>query len=148
MLDSEEIKQILPHRYPFLLVDRILELDPGKHVVGIKNVTANEHFFQGHWPHKAVMPAVLILEALAQTAGLMLLSQDELRGQNAYFAGINKARFRKQVTPGDTLTMTCDMGRVRSGFGLCAAKAEVDGQVVADAELMFALIDDEAGEGS
>lgn len=142
-LDSEQIRHVLPHRYPFLLVDRILELEPGQRAVGRKNVTVNEPFFQGHWPHRAVMPAVLILEALAQVGGVMLLSLEEHAGKNAYFAGVNKARFRKPVVPGDTLVLQVVMQKVRGSFGTVAAEATVDDVVVAEAELMFALAPDE-----
>jgi 3-hydroxyacyl-[acyl-carrier-protein] dehydratase len=132
----------LPHRFPFLLVDRILELEPGVRAVGKKNVTINEPFFQGHWPHRAVMPAVLIVEAMAQVGGVILLAMEEHRGENAYFVGINKARFRRPVLPGDALIMTVTVTRSKGTFGTVSAVAEVDGQSVAEAELMFALAPD------
>jgi 3-hydroxyacyl-[acyl-carrier-protein] dehydratase len=141
-LDSEQIRKILPHRYPFLLVDRILELEPGKSAVGMKNVTVNEPFFQGHWPHRAVMPGVLIVESMAQISGVILLAMEEHRGENAYFVGINKARFRKPVLPGDSLRIRAEITKIRGSFGTAAAVAEVDGQEVASAELMFALAPD------
>lgn len=138
-LDSEQIRAVLPHRYPLLLVDRILELEPGKSAIGLKNVTINEPFFQGHWPHRAVMPGVLIVESMAQISGVILLAMEEHRGENAYFVGINKARFRKPVLPGDTLRIRAEIVKIRGMFGTAAAVAEVDGQEVASAELMFAL---------
>lgn len=144
-LDSEQIRRILPHRYPFLLVDRIDELEPGMSAVGRKNVTANEYFFPGHWPHRQVMPAVLIIESLAQLSGVMLLSREDLKGKNAYFVGINKARFRRSVLPGDTLVLRSTIGKTRGGFGLCSATAEVDGEVACEAELMFALAEEDMG---
>lgn len=151
-LDTEQLRAVLPHRYPFLLVDRIVEMEPGVRAVGKKNVTINEPFFQGHWPHRAVMPAVLILEALAQVGGVILLAMEEHRGENAYFVGINKARFRKPVLPGDTLMMTVNVRKIKGTFGTVDAVAEVDGQAVASAELMFALapdgIDDDTPEAT
>jgi 3-hydroxyacyl-[acyl-carrier-protein] dehydratase len=141
-LDSEELRRVLPHRYPFLLVDRILELEPGKSAVGLKNVTINEPFFQGHWPHRAVMPGVLIVESMAQVSGVILLAMEEHSDENAYFVGINKARFRKPVRPGDTLIIRAEISRIRGSFGTASVVAEVDGQEVADAELMFALAPD------
>ena len=141
-LESEDLRRILPHRYPFLLVDRILELDPGKSAVGRKNVTINEPFFQGHWPHRAVMPAVLIVESMAQVSGVILLAMEEHRGENAYFVGINKARFRKPVLPGDTLTIRASITKIRGSFGTAGVVAEVDGHEVASAEFMFALAPD------
>lgn len=141
-LDIEEIRKVLPHRYPFLLVDRILELEPGRMAVGRKNVTANEGFFQGHWPHRSVMPGVLILEALAQVGSVMILTMPEHLGRTGYFAGIDKARFRRQVIPGDTVELRTELKRTRGHFGIVSGLASVDGQVVAEAELMFALIAD------
>ncbi len=143
MLDTEQIRRILPHRYPFLLVDRILEIDPGKSAVGLKNVTCNEPFFQGHWPHKSVMPAVLLLESMAQVAGVMLLSMDNNAGKNPYFAGIDKSRFRKPVVPGDTLIISTKVLRLKTTFGRVFVEARVEGAVVAEAEMMFALAPDE-----
>jgi 3-hydroxyacyl-[acyl-carrier-protein] dehydratase len=144
-LDIEAIKTILPHRFPFLLVDRVLELEPGVRAVGRKNVTMNEPFFQGHWPHRSVMPGVLILEALAQVGSVMMLTMPEHKGRTGYFTGIDKARFRKHVTPGDTLDLRTQLKRTRGQFGMVSAQALVDGQVVAEAELMFALIADSEG---
>lgn len=145
-LDIEQIRSILPHRYPFLLVDRILDMEPGARAVGMKNVSANEPFFQGHWPHRSVMPGVLILEALAQVGSVMLLSLPEHKGRTGYFTGIDKARFRRQVVPGDRLELRTELRRTRGQFGIVHAEATVEGEVVAEAELMFALIADGEGE--
>lgn len=144
-LDVEEIRKILPHRYPFLLVDRILELEPGQRAVGRKNVTANEPYFQGHWPNRSIMPGVLIIEALAQVGSVMMLTTCEHKGSTGYFTGIEKARFRKNVVPGDTLELRTQVKRTRGQFGVVDAQALVDGQVVAEAELRFALIADSEG---
>lgn len=139
MFDYEEIKAILPHRYPFLLVDRIIELEEGQRIVGLKNVTGNEPFFQGHFPEKAVMPGVLIIEALAQTGAVMVLSKPENRGKIVYFARIDNCRFRRQVVPGDQLRMEIEVIRMRGLVGKCKAVALVAGEMAAEAELTFAL---------
>jgi len=139
MLDINEIQKIIPHRYPFLLVDRILELEPGKKAVGIKNVSVNEHFFQGHFPGHPVMPGVLIIEALAQVGAVALLSMDEYKGKIALFARIENARFRQQVVPGDQLVMEVEVLKLKGTVGKAQAKAMVDGKVAAEAELMFAI---------
>ncbi len=139
VLTIEEIKEIIPHRYPFLLVDRILELEPLKRGVGIKNVTANEPFFQGHFPNKPVMPGVLLLEAMAQVGGVSLLYPDENRGKIAYFAGMEGVKFRKPVVPGDQVRMEAEVTRLRGSVGKVRAEAFVEGQLVAEAEFMFAL---------
>ena len=141
VLTIEEIKEIIPHRYPFLLVDRILELEPLKRGVGIKNVTANEPFFQGHFPNKPVMPGVLLLEAMAQVGGVSLLYPDENRGKIAYFAGMEGVKFRKPVVPGDQVRMEAEVTRLRGSVGKVRAEAFVEGQLVAEAEFMFALTD-------
>ncbi len=138
MLSAMQIQEILPHRYPFLLVDRILEMD-GDRVVGLKNVTINEAHFQGHFPGYPIMPGVLIVEALAQTGAVLLLSSPENRGKVVLFAGIDKLRFRRPVVPGDTLRLEVQLLERRSRIGRGSARALVDGQVVAEGELMFAI---------
>ena len=140
VLEIDEIKKILPHRYPFLLVDRILELEPGKRAVGIKNVTANEPFFQGHFPQRAVMPGVLIIEAMAQVGGVMILSVEEHRGKLAYLGTLDGVKFRRPIVPGDTLEMETELLRVRSNMGKVRCIARVRGQEVAVAQIMFALV--------
>jgi 3-hydroxyacyl-[acyl-carrier-protein] dehydratase len=141
MLNIEQIKEIIPHRYPFLLVDRILELEEGKRAVGIKNVTANEEYFNGHFPEFPVMPGVLIVEALAQVGAVAMLIKDENRGRLAFFAGIDNCRFKRQVVPGDQLRLEVEMTRVRGTFGKGKAVATVDGELVCEAEIMFGLGD-------
>lgn len=138
-MDVQAIMDVLPHRFPFLLVDRITYLEQGKRVVGIKNVTINDAFFQGHFPGKPVMPGVLILEAMAQVGGVMMLSSAENRGKLAYFMAIDDAKFRKVVVPGDRLVMEVAAGKVKSRTGQVYGKAYVDGKVVAEATLMFAF---------
>jgi 3-hydroxyacyl-[acyl-carrier-protein] dehydratase len=139
-LDVTEIQEIIPHRYPFLLVDRIIELEVGKRAVGIKNVTVNEPFFQGHFPGYPVMPGVLIVEALAQVGAVAVLSMDENKGKLGFFAGIDQFRFKEQVKPGDTLTLEVEMTRVRGSVGKGRGTAKVNDKVVAEGELMFALV--------
>lgn len=141
MLDTKQIMSILPHRYPFLLVDRILELEPGERAVGMKNVTVTEPFFVGHWPGNPVMPGVLVLEALAQVGGILLLTLKPDSDQIALFGGVSKARFREQVHPGDQLRLEVKMLRRKGDIGKVKGVASVEGLVVADAELTFALID-------
>lgn len=138
LYNSDEIKKIIPHRYPFLLVDTIEKIE-GNCIVGKKCVSSNEMYFMGHFPEKQVMPGVLILEALAQTGAVHLLSQDENKGKIAYFAGINKARFKRQVVPGDVLLLEVELIRVKMGIGFAQAKASVDGVVACEAEIMFAI---------
>ena len=138
--NSDEIAKILPHRYPFALVDRIVDGEEGKWAKGIKCVTVNEPFFQGHFPQYHVMPGVLIVEAMAQVGGVALLSMPENKGKLALFGGIKNARFRRQVTPGDVLEIECTLTKQKGPVGIGEAKATVDGQVAATAELTFALI--------
>ena len=138
--NSDEIAKILPHRYPFALVDRIVDGEEGKWAKGIKCVTVNEPFFQGHFPQYHVMPGVLIVEAMAQVGGVALLSMPQNKGKLALFGGIKNARFRRQVTPGDVLEMTCTLTKQKGPVGIGEAQATVNGQVVATAELTFALV--------
>ncbi|MDI6781745.1 MAG: 3-hydroxyacyl-ACP dehydratase FabZ [bacterium] len=141
MLEVTDIMKILPHRYPFLLVDRIIEIEKGKKIVGIKNVSINEPFFQGHFPGKPVMPGVLIIEAMAQTGGVLLLSEGGHEGKIFYFIGIDKVKFRKSVVPGDQLRFEIVPIRVRAKTGLLEGKAFVGDTLVAEAEMMFMLAD-------
>ncbi|MFB8676670.1 3-hydroxyacyl-ACP dehydratase FabZ [Enterococcus gallinarum] len=138
-MSIQEIKEIIPHRYPMLLVDRIEELEEGKRVVAKKNVTINEPFFQGHFPHESVMPGVLIVEAMAQAGAVALLSLPDFRGKTAYFGGLDKAKFRKKVTPGDTLILEVEILKVKSAAGIGKGIAYVDGKKVAEAELTFMI---------
>jgi 3-hydroxyacyl-[acyl-carrier-protein] dehydratase len=137
MLDIIEIMNILPHRYPFLLVDRVVEMEPGKSIVGIKNVTMNEPFFQGHFPGHPVMPGVLIIEAMAQVGGILayLSSDDEIRKKVCYFMSIDNARFRKPVLPGDQLRLVLESTMNRRGIFGFNGKAYVEDKLVADADL-------------
>jgi 3-hydroxyacyl-[acyl-carrier-protein] dehydratase len=139
MLDINQIKEIIPHRYPFLLVDKILEVQEGQKAVGIKNVTANEEFFNGHFPEFPVMPGVLIVEALAQVGAVAMLKKEENRGRLAFFAGIDNCRFKRQVTPGDQLRLEVEMTRVRGAIGKGKGVATVDGEIACELEMTFAL---------
>ncbi|QTC40519.1 3-hydroxyacyl-ACP dehydratase FabZ [Bacillus sp. V3] len=139
MLDINEIKDIIPHRYPFLLVDRITEVEEGKKAVGIKNVTANEEFFNGHFPDYPVMPGVLIVEALAQVGAVAMLKKEENRGRLAFFTGIDKCRFKRQVKPGDQLKLEVEMIRFKGAIGKGKGLATVDGEVACELEMLFAL---------
>ena len=138
-LNSNQIQESLPHSYPFLLVDRILEGEPGKMAKGIKCVSANEMHFLGHFPQKHVMPGVLIIEALAQTGAVVLLMEEENKGKIALFGGIKNARFRKQVVPGDVLELECEIISRKGPVGIGKATAKVDGKVAVSAELTFAI---------
>lgn len=139
MLTVSQIEAIIPHRYPFLLVDRIIEMEPMKRAVGIKNVTANEQFFQGHFPGKPIMPGVLLLEAMAQVGGIAMLYDEEYRGKLAVFAGIDRVKFRRPVVPGDQVRMVAELVKVRGTMGKVWAEAFVDGELVAEGEFLFAL---------
>ena len=140
MLNIDQIKELIPHRYPFLLVDKVIELEEGKRAVGIKNVTANEPFFQGHFPNYPIMPGVLIIEAMAQVGCVAMMSMDENKGKLGVFAGIDKVRFKKEVRPGDTLTMEVEMLSVRRNIGKATAKAFVGEELACTGELLFALV--------
>lgn len=141
MLDINEIQKIIPHRPPFLLVDRITEVVPGERAVGLKNVTMNEPYFVGHFPGYPVMPGVLIVEALAQVGSVAMLMVEANKGKLGFFAGIDGFRFRGQVKPGDTLTLEVEITRLKGPIGKGKGTAKVDGKVVAEGELMFALSD-------
>lgn len=143
-LGPADIRELIPHRYPFLLVDRIEELEPGVRAVGIKNVTQNEPFFQGHFPDYPVMPGVLIVEAMAQVGAVGVMVNEEYRDKLALFAGIDKVRFRRQVIPGDVLTMEVEIERLKGRIGRGKGKATVDGEKACEADLMFAFADREA----
>jgi 3-hydroxyacyl-[acyl-carrier-protein] dehydratase len=140
-LDASEIQRILPHRYPFLLVDRIVELDPLRRAVGIKQVTINEPFFQGHFPGYAVMPGVLIVEAMAQVGGVAVGAAPEHKDKLALFAGIDKVRFKRQVKPGDTLRIEVELNQIRRGIGAGSGIATVNGELACRGEILFALVD-------
>ncbi|MCH4005996.1 MAG: 3-hydroxyacyl-ACP dehydratase FabZ [Eubacterium sp.] len=142
-LNNDEIRKILPHRYPFLLVDKITDMEPGEYAKGIKCVSANEMQFLGHFPQKAVMPGVLILEALAQTGACAILSLPEYGGKIAVFGGVKKCRFRKVVVPGDVLEMSCEITAKKGPVGFGKACAVVDGEIAVDAEISFAISDSE-----
>ncbi|MBM6896693.1 3-hydroxyacyl-ACP dehydratase FabZ [Pseudoflavonifractor capillosus] len=137
--NSNQIAEIMPHRYPFALVDKIVDGEEGKWAKGIKCVTVNEPFFQGHFPQYHVMPGVLILEALAQVAGIAVLSLEENRGKLGFFGGIKNARFRRQVVPGDVLELECTIIKQKGPVAVAEATAKVDGQVAVNAELTLAL---------
>lgn len=138
----EEIHQLLPHRYPFALVDRIVDFVPGKLAVGLKNVTFNEPQFQGHFPGRPIMPGVLIVEAMAQVGGVVLTQMADMQGGLFMFAGIDGVRFRRPVVPGDQLVMTVELLSVKGRrFGKMRGRAEVDGQLACEGDLMFALVD-------
>lgn len=139
MLNSNEIQKIIPHRYPMLLIDRIDELEPGIRALGVKNVTVNESFFQGHFPEEHVMPGVLMIEALAQVGAVALLSLEENKGKIAYFGGIKNARFKRKVVPGDTLILETEIISSRGSIGIGKATARVNGKLAVSAELTFAI---------
>ncbi|PAF18926.1 3-hydroxyacyl-ACP dehydratase FabZ [Terribacillus saccharophilus] len=139
MYDVQQIKEIIPHRYPFLLVDQITEIEEGKRAVGKKNVTINEPFFQGHFPDYPVMPGVLILEALAQTGAFAMLMKEENKGRIGFLAGVDKCRFKRQVKPGDTLKLEVEIVRLKGPIGKGKATATVDGELACEAEITFAI---------
>ncbi|HCX0163077.1 TPA: 3-hydroxyacyl-ACP dehydratase FabZ [Staphylococcus aureus] len=141
IFDYNQIKQIIPHRQPFLLIDKVVEYEEGQRCVAIKQVSGNEPFFQGHFPEYAVMPGVLITEALAQTGAVAILNSEENKGKIALFAGIDKCRFKRQVVPGDTLTLEVEITKIKGPIGKGNAKATVDGQLACSCKLTFAIQD-------
>ena len=138
-MTTQEIMEILPHRQPFLLIDTVEEVEPGVRAVAKKNVTFNEPYFAGHFPENPVMPGVLIIEALAQTGAVAILSQPEWKGKTAYFAGINQAKFKHKVVPGDTLILETEIIKVKGPIGVGKAVARVNGKLACSAELTFAI---------
>lgn len=138
-LDSNQIREIIPHRYPMQLVDKITDMEPGVWAEGIKCVSVNEPFFQGHFPEAHVMPGVLIVEALAQTGAVAILSEEENKGKIAFFGGIKNARFKRQVKPGDVLKLRCEITARKGPVGFGKAVATVDGKVACQAEISFAI---------
>ena len=143
-LEAADIMRIIPHRYPFLLVDRIIELEPGKRAVGIKAVTANEPQFTGHFPGRPIMPGVLMVEALAQTTAVAVMTVDEYRGKLGLFAGIDDCRFRRMVLPGDTLVLKIEVEKLRGMFGRVRGVASVEGEVAVEATLSIIIPRDQA----
>ncbi len=139
MLDIKEIMNIIPHRQPFLLVDRIEEFEPGVRAIGYKNVSYNEPYFAGHFPEEPVMPGVLQIEALAQVGAIAILSMEENKGKTAYFGGINSAKFKQKVVPGDKLRLECQIVKQKGPMGIGQATATVDGKVAVTAELTFMI---------
>lgn len=139
MLTVKEIKDILPHRYPFLMIDIVEEVVEGKSAKGYKNVTINENFFNGHFPEYPVMPGVLILEALAQMGAICILSKDEFKGKIGFLVGADKVRWKKQVMPGDKLELEIEIVKLRGSIGVGKGKATVDGSLVCEGEIMFAI---------
>ncbi len=139
MLNIKEIKEILPHRYPFLMIDRVEEVVEGKSAKGYKNITINENFFNGHFPDYPVMPGVLILEALAQMGAICILSMEDFKGKIGFLVGADKVRWKKQVVPGDKLDLEIEITRLKGSIGIGKGKATVDGKLVCEGEIMFAI---------
>lgn len=141
MLNIKEIKEILPHRYPMLLIDRVIEMDTEEkmYVKGYKNVSANEAFFQGHYPEEPIMPGVLQIEALAQAGAVAILSMEKFKGKTPLFAGTNKVRFKNKVIPGDRLDLYCEIVKLKGPIGIGKGVATVDGKVACEAEILFAI---------
>ncbi|MBN6205348.1 3-hydroxyacyl-ACP dehydratase FabZ [Ralstonia pickettii] len=138
-MNTEEIKAIIPHRYPFLLVDKIIEIDEAKRAVGLKNVSINEPFFQGHFPDYPVMPGVLIVEAMAQVGAIAVLNMEENKGKIGFLAGLDKCRFKRQVKPGDQLRLEVEITRMKGPIGKGKGRATVDGELACEAEITFAI---------
>jgi 3-hydroxyacyl-[acyl-carrier-protein] dehydratase len=139
MLENREILNIIPHRYPIILVDRIIEMEEGKRAVGIKNVSANEPFFQGHFPGQPIMPGVLIMEALAQVGAVLILSKEEYKGCLAFYAGLDEVRFKRQVIPGDLLRLEIELVKMKRGIGVAWGEAYVGEELAAKGRIMFAI---------
>lgn len=139
MLDVQQIKDIIPHRYPFLLVDQVVEKESGERVVGLKNVTVNEPFFEGHFPDYPVMPGVLILEALAQTGAIAVLEMEKNKGKIGFLAGVDKCRFKREVKPGDQLRLEVEIIRMKGPIGKGKGIATVNGETACEAEITFAI---------
>lgn len=141
MLNIREIKEILPHRYPMLLIDKVIEMDTEErmYVKGYKNVSANEAFFQGHYPDEPIMPGVLQIEALAQAGAVAILSMEKFKGKTPLFAGTNKVRFKNKVIPGDKLDLYCEIVKLKGPIGIGKGVATVDGKVACEAEILFAI---------
>jgi len=140
-MNVNEIIKLIPHRYPFLLVDRVSEIEIGKRAVGLKNVTVNEPFFQGHFPDMPIMPGVLIIEALAQLGAVVILSSEKYRGKIPVFAGIDECRLKKQVIPGDQIILEANLLKIKGNIGKAHVKATVKDELAAEAEILFALVD-------
>jgi 3-hydroxyacyl-[acyl-carrier-protein] dehydratase len=147
-IEAGEIMRILPHRYPFLMIDRVIELEPGQRAVALKAVTANEPQFTGHFPGRPIMPGVLMVEALAQTAGVAVMTLDEYRGKLGLFAGIDDCRFRRMVVPGDTLHLAVDVEKLRGMFGRVRGVASVDGEVAVEATLSIIIPREQPAAGA
>lgn len=139
ILNVESIMEVIPHRYPFLFVDKVEIVESGVKGVGFKNVTMNEYFFQGHYPGMPVMPGVIIIEIMAQVGAVILLSHDDYKGKVPYFAGINKARFKRKVVPGDRLRIEVEIIKIRGSIGIGQGKAYVEDEIAAEGEFMFAI---------
>lgn len=137
--NNNEIQEVIPHRYPFLLVDKAEIIVPGKKGIGYKNVSIGEPFFQGHFPEEPIMPGVLIVEAMAQVGAIVLLSQEEFQGKTPYFAGINKVRFKRKVVPGDILKMEVEIVKLRGSIGIGQGKAYVEDELACEGEFLFAI---------
>lgn len=148
MLDLNDILKVLPHRFPFLLVDRITDLEPGERAVGVKNVTFNEWFFQGHFPDDPIMPGVLIMEAMAQVGGILLMTSTGNEGKTALFGGVRRFRFRRAVHPGDQLTTEAELLKLKGTAGEVSVVAKVNGQVVAEGKYLFTLVEKAETEGT
>jgi beta-hydroxyacyl-ACP dehydratase FabZ len=147
VLDFDALKKIIPHRFPFLLIDKVTITEPEKSATGIKSVSGNEPFFQGHFPEHAIMPGVLIVEAMAQVACVLLLSKPETKDKLAFFMGMEEIKFRKPVVPGDRLELKVEVLQLRSKFGKAKGEAFVDGQLATEAVFSFAVVDKEGAKG-